>query len=62
MSGRCVLGANPSAYRLDFFFTFQNGVESVLIEYELLPRFSVQVERDAYEDYNLGLVLRFRFR
>ncbi len=40
----------------------QNGVESVLIEYELLPRFSVQVERDAYEDYNLGLVLRFRFR
>jgi hypothetical protein len=40
----------------------QNGVESVLIEYELVPRFSVQVERDAYEDYNLGLVLRFRFR
>lgn len=40
----------------------QNGVESVLIEYELLPRFSVQVERDAYEDYNLGFVLRFRFR
>jgi autotransporter translocation and assembly factor TamB len=40
----------------------QNGVESVLIEYELVPKFSVQVERDAYEDYNLGLVLRFRFR
>ncbi len=40
----------------------QNGTESVLVEYELLPRFSVQVERDAYEDYNLGLVLRFRFR
>ncbi len=40
----------------------QNGTESVRVEYELLPRFSVQVERDAYEDYNLGLVLRFRFR
>ncbi|HEX6812082.1 MAG TPA: translocation/assembly module TamB domain-containing protein [Planctomycetota bacterium] len=40
----------------------KNGTESVVIEYELVPRFSVQVERDAYEDYNLGLVLRFRFR
>lgn len=40
----------------------QNGTESVLVEYELTPKVSVQVERDAYEDYNLGLVLRFRFR
>jgi hypothetical protein len=34
----------------------------VLIEYLLTPRLSVQAERDAFEDYNLGLVLRFRFR
>ncbi len=40
----------------------KNGVESVLVEYELLPDFAVQAERDQYEDYNLGLVLRFRFR
>ncbi len=40
----------------------QNGTESLLIEYQLLPKLSVQVERDAYEDYNLGLLLRFRFR
>lgn len=40
----------------------RNGIESVRIEYELLPTFAVQVERDAYEDYNLGFVLRFRFR
>jgi hypothetical protein len=40
----------------------QNGTESILVEYELWPTISVQVERDAYEDYNLGLVLRFRFR
>ncbi|MBL8729011.1 MAG: translocation/assembly module TamB domain-containing protein [Planctomycetes bacterium] len=40
----------------------QNGTESILVEYELLPRVAVQVERDAYEDYNLGLLLRFRFR
>ncbi|MBL8750104.1 MAG: translocation/assembly module TamB domain-containing protein [Planctomycetes bacterium] len=40
----------------------KNGVESVLVEYELLPDFAVQAERDQHEDYNLGLVLRFRFR
>jgi TamB, inner membrane protein subunit of TAM complex len=40
----------------------RNGTESVLIEYELLPKLAVQAERDAFEDYNLGLVLRFRFR
>ncbi len=40
----------------------QNGVASLLVEYELVPRCSVRVERDQYEDYNLGLVLRFRFR
>lgn len=40
----------------------RNGIESVRIEYELLPTLAVQVERDAYEDYNLGVVLRFRFR
>ncbi|MCU0862264.1 MAG: translocation/assembly module TamB [Planctomycetes bacterium] len=40
----------------------RNGTESVLIEYSLTPRFAVQAERDAFEDYNLGLVLRFRFR
>jgi hypothetical protein len=40
----------------------QNGTESVLVEYELSPNVAVQVERDSYEDYNLGLVLRFRFR
>lgn len=40
----------------------KNGAESVLIEYELLPDFAVQAERDQYEDFNLGLVLRFRFR
>lgn len=40
----------------------KNGTESMLIEFELSPTLAVQVERDAYEDYNLGLVLRFRFR
>ena len=40
----------------------RNGTESVLIEYSLTPRLAVQAERDAFEDYNLGLVLRFRFR
>ena len=40
----------------------RNGTESVLIEYSLTPRFAVQAERDAFEDYNLGVVLRFRFR
>lgn len=40
----------------------QNGAESVLVEYELEPNVALQVERDQYEDYNLGLVLRFRFR
>ncbi len=40
----------------------KNGTESLLVEYELGPHVAVQVERDAYEDYNLGLVLRFRFR
>ncbi|MBK8099503.1 MAG: translocation/assembly module TamB domain-containing protein [Planctomycetes bacterium] len=40
----------------------KNGVESVVVEYELLPDLAVQAERDQYEEYNVGLVLRFRFR
>ncbi|HEX5050785.1 MAG TPA: translocation/assembly module TamB domain-containing protein [Planctomycetota bacterium] len=40
----------------------KNGTESMLVEYELAPHLSAQVERDAYEDYNMGLVLRFRFK
>ncbi|MEO6594945.1 MAG: translocation/assembly module TamB domain-containing protein, partial [Planctomycetota bacterium] len=40
----------------------KNGTESILVEFELTPTLSVQIERDAYEDYNLGFVLRFRFR
>lgn len=39
----------------------RNGIESLLVEYELRPTLALRVERDAYEDYNLGLVLRFRF-
>ncbi len=40
----------------------KNGTESLLVEYGLSERLGVQIERDAYEDYNLGIVLRFRFR
>ena len=39
-----------------------NGTESVLVEFELTKNLAVQAERDAHEDYNMGLVLRFRFR
>ncbi|MBX3461708.1 MAG: translocation/assembly module TamB domain-containing protein [Planctomycetes bacterium] len=39
----------------------QSGTESVLVEYLLVPRLSIRLERDAYEDYNMGVVLRFRF-
>src|SRR6185436_17944506 len=40
----------------------KNGVESVLVELELSPHLAVQAQRDAYEAYNLGSVVRFRFR
>lgn len=40
----------------------KNGIESVLVEFEITKELAVQAERDAYEDYNLGLVLRYRFR
>lgn len=40
----------------------KNGIESLLVEFEITNGLSVQGERDAFEDYNLGLVLRFRFR
>jgi hypothetical protein len=38
-----------------------NGVESLLVELALNDRFALQAERDKYEDYNMGVVLRFRF-
>lgn len=38
----------------------RNGIESVAVEYELLPDFGLRAERDRYEDFNLGIVLRFR--
>lgn len=39
----------------------KNGVESVMAELSLGNRVSVQAERDQYEDYNMGIVLRFKF-
>jgi len=38
----------------------RNGIESISVEYELLPDFGLRAERDRYEDFNLGIVLRFR--
>lgn len=38
----------------------RNGIESIVVEYELMGPLSLRAERDQYEDFNLGVVLRFR--
>ena len=38
-----------------------SGDESVMFEFEFAPKFSLQAERDAYNDYNMGVVYRIRF-
>ena len=40
----------------------KDGLETLMVELELSDRFALQAERDVYEDYNMGVVLRFRFR
>jgi translocation and assembly module TamB len=37
------------------------GLESIIGEYALSKHFSLQVERDIFEDYNMGIVWRVRF-
>ncbi|HHI80659.1 MAG TPA: hypothetical protein ENK02_11845 [Planctomycetes bacterium] len=37
------------------------GLESIVGEYALSKHFALQVERDIYEDYNMGIVWRIRF-
>ena len=39
----------------------KNGLESVVVEFTLLDFLALRAERDVYEDYNMGIVLRFRF-
>lgn len=48
---------------------FESGTElssrgnpNLLLEYRIRDRFYLQAERDAYDDYNAGLVYRVRFR
>ncbi len=37
------------------------GLESIVGEYQLSNHFALQVERDIFEDYNLGIIWRVRF-
>ncbi|GEM_PF-6397010 len=37
------------------------GLESIVGEYALSKHFALQVERDIFEDYNMGIVWRIRF-
>ena len=39
----------------------RGGVESLVVDFDLDDRFALRGERDIYEDYNMGLVYRFRF-
>lgn len=39
-----------------------SGLETLLFEFRLTKLLSLQAERDVYEDYNGGVVLRWRFR
>lgn len=39
----------------------KNGLESIVIEFKLGDYLALRAERDVYEDYNMGIVLRFRF-
>lgn len=40
----------------------RNGVESLLVEVRLDDHFALEGERDVYEEWNAGVVLRFRFK
>lgn len=39
----------------------RNGVESITVEFDMRSGFFLQAERDLYEDYNMGVLYRFRF-
>jgi translocation and assembly module TamB len=39
-----------------------NGNESIVVEFRILDRVFLQGERDVYEDINLGVLYRLRFR
>ncbi|MBK8978935.1 MAG: translocation/assembly module TamB domain-containing protein [Planctomycetes bacterium] len=39
----------------------RNGVESLMIDFDLTDAFALRGERDVWEDYNMGLVYRLRF-
>jgi hypothetical protein len=39
----------------------KNGLESIVVEFSLTDHLALQAERDVYEDYNMGIVLRVRF-
>ena len=39
----------------------ESGQESLIVEFALSESFFLQGERDVYDDYNGGIVLRFRF-
>ena len=50
-------------------FTFEagremgpNGTESIVVEFRLTDSLYLQGERDVYEDVNIGLVYRVKFR
>jgi hypothetical protein len=40
----------------------RRGNENIIVEYRLLDKLYLQAERDVYEDVNLGLVYRMRFK
>ncbi|MFO0985132.1 MAG: translocation/assembly module TamB domain-containing protein, partial [Planctomycetota bacterium] len=42
--------------------TSSSGRENILIEYDLADPWYLQAERDVYNDYNIGVVYRIRFR
>ncbi|MCA8941314.1 MAG: translocation/assembly module TamB domain-containing protein, partial [Planctomycetes bacterium] len=39
----------------------RNGVETLTIEFDMREGFFLQAERDMYEDYNMGMLYRFKF-
>jgi hypothetical protein len=39
----------------------RNGVESLVVDFDLTDDFALRGERDVYEDFNMGVVYRIRF-